>query len=133
MSDETRYLRARYAEEEAFCVASATADLDRLPTIQCKCGRLIYLGAPGRAMADLAAKRKILDFDELWPVLVEGPPSVEVTDLASASMAMVQEIAWMTTLEYRKRFGDDPPTSAVISALLQPYADRDDFDPRWLV
>lgn len=86
VSPEVAYLRARYDEEAEYARRTAAEELDSLPTIQCQCGRRIHLGAPPRQLADVEAKRKILDL---------------------------------------------APTAAVAAALLQPYADRDDFDPIW--
>lgn len=86
VSAEVAYLRARYDEEAEYARRTAAEELDGLPTIQCQCGRRIHLGAPPRQLADVEAKRKILDL---------------------------------------------APMSAIVQALLHPYADRDDFDPNW--
>src|SRR5688572_24136319 len=129
VSPEIAYLRARYDEEEAFVRAGFAGELDKLPTIQCRCGRKMHLGGSQQDLADLAAKRKILDLHESWPVLVEREP-VLVHDVASMTVSLTQDLAWLTTQEYRKRFGIEPPTSPVIHALLQPYASRPDF-PGW--
>lgn len=135
MSPEVTYLRARYDEEEAFYQASVEGDLYRLPYLVCKCGRSIYLGAPGSTPADLAAKRKILDLHDQWPMLLETPPVMEMQAHLPGEpweAHFTQQIDWVTTQQYRRRFGHEPPTSPIIRALLQPYADRDDFDPAWV-
>lgn len=132
MSPEVEYLRARYDEEEAYALASIAGELDKLPTIQCHCGRRIHLGARGPALADLAAKRKILDQHEQWPVYVERPPVLDVAPNREDWVVHVtQSIDWVSTQQYRYRFGAEPPTSPIIRALLQPYADREDFPPMW--
>jgi hypothetical protein len=134
VSPEVAYLRARYDEEAEYAHRTAAEELDYLPTIQCQCGRRIHLGAPPRQLADVEAKRKILDLHDAWPVLLETPPVVEVQPHEPGEQWVAhftQQIDWVTTQQYRNRFGYDPPTSPIIRALLQPYADRDDFDRSW--
>lgn len=133
MSPEVTYLRARYDEEAEFARRTIAEDLDYLPTIECKCGRRIHLGAPARQLWDVEAKRKILDLHEQWPVLLERIQPEPIQRLTGESLApnLAAWVEWITTQEYRARFGDDPPTSSIIRAMLQPYADRDDFDPEW--
>ena len=94
--------------------------------------RVIY--DPARVLAEVEAKRRIVALHEQWPVLVEGPPEVEMgdpTDLGSMAARMAQRVAWLTTQEYRKRFGDEPPTSPMLAALAEVYADHPDYDEAW--
>lgn len=134
MSPEVAYLRARYEEEAETCRRSRVPELDHLPTIQCRCGRRIHIGPGDQQCAEVVAKMKILDFHEAWPVLLETPPVVEMQAHQPGEpweAHITQQIGWVTTQQYRARFGNEPPTSPIIRALLQVYAYRTDFDPTW--
>lgn len=121
----TEFLRARYAEEEnAARIAAATP----------RAAMNITRWHPAHVLADIASKRKILELHESWPVLIRRPePEVVLsTDGLGQVFASVSErMEWITNQEYRKRFGDEPPTSPIILALLQPYAEHPDFEERW--
>lgn len=85
-------------------------------------------------LADIAAKRAILELHKQWPVLVEGPAKFDQPDasgLDSVAFKMSRQIAWMTDQEYRKRFGDEPPTSAIMRALASVYSDHPDYLEEW--
>lgn len=104
-----------------------------------------YLGGPWgehaarwdmtRVLADVAAKRRALDLHEQWVVLITTPPKVEQArdplDFSDYRVRMTQQIDFATREEYRRRFGDEPPTAPFIVALIQPYAEHPDFDPAW--
>ena len=86
-----------------------------------------------RMLAEVAAKRAILDLHESWPVLVETQPEFITTadDSGSMAMRMSKRVAWLTEQEYRARFGDEPPTSPIVLALAQPYAGREGWREEW--
>lgn len=86
-----------------------------------------------RKMAEVAAKRAIIELHESWPVLAETPPTFENvdSDIDSVAYRASQKIAWLTTQEYRARFGEEPPTAPVLRALASVYADHPDYDPKW--
>lgn len=89
---------------------------------------------PASVLADIAAKRRIVELHEQWPVLVERPPELvlsDPSDLGSMSVKMTQQIRWATEQEYRNRFGDEPPTSPIMRALVSVYADHPDFQEIW--
>jgi hypothetical protein len=87
---------------------------------------------PARVLADVGAKRRILEMHESWPVLVERPPVMKFADgVENLAVSMSQQVAWLTTKEYRARFGDEPPTSLILRALALPYADHPDYDESW--
>jgi uncharacterized protein DUF6221 len=157
MSPEIMYLHARYDELEDAAKAASTDQASWVGTD----GKLyhapsyghphdvvavglwgdiedadlahIVLNDPAYVLADVAAKRAILDLHEQWPVLLERiqPGPVERHTAEHIAPNLTAWIEWTTTQEYRKRFGKEPPTSTIIQAMLQPYADRDDFDPTW--
>ncbi len=134
MSPEVAYLRLRYDEEATNARASIAGRLDEIPTIQCQCGRRIHIGPGPQQLADIEAKQEILTLHESWAVLLETPPVIEMQAHVPGQpweAHFTQQIDWVTTQQYRARFGDDPPTSPIIRALLRPYAWRDDFDPAW--
>lgn len=139
MNDErTEFLTARYDEEEAVArgvlVQWPGGSVHGWEMDTCTWDSFDYAVSlsPERALADIAAKRAILALHESWPVLVEGKPEFETSsDVADMTMRVSQQMVWLTNQEYRKRFGDEPPTSPIIRALLQPYAEHPDFDPAW--
>ena len=82
-----------------------------------------------RELAECEAKRRILDFHESWPVLVEEQPRFQTVDrgLDSLAFSVSQRMAWLTTAEYRARFGVEPPTSPMLEALAAVYSDHPDY------
>lgn len=100
-------------------------------------GRHIALHDPDSVLADCAARLKIIELHESWPVLLEGQPRVE-PDLGAwpvgneAVYKMTQRIAWLTVREYRARFGEEPPTGPILRLLAARYADHSDFRDEWL-
>lgn len=146
MSGEVAYLRARFDEEEALARGAAgyesrvywdhalAARHLRAPSVE-----HYDTWTPGRVMAEIKAKRAILDFHDAWPVLttsepkpeLRGPAEITPDSLGRLSFHVRETIDWLTTRQYIERFGVEPPTSAVIRAMLQVYADRDDFHPEW--
>lgn len=89
---------------------------------------------PARVLAECEAKRQIIKLHESWPVLVEMPidlsPETALTS-QSTVFRVSKQIAWMTDREYRKRFGDEPPTAPMIHALAAVYAAHPDYLPEW--
>lgn len=89
---------------------------------------------PARVLAQCQRDRRIIELHDQWPVLVETPPTLEPvdpTDINSMAIRVTQQIAWQTEQQYRERFGTEPPTSQIIAAMLEVYADRDDFPEEW--
>lgn len=136
------FLMARYDEDEAVArdtLANALAPWDQARQILYRAGwhseraeAHIERWHPARVLADIAAKRAIVALHESWPVLVEGKPEFEASsDVAEMVMRVTRQIAWLTNQEYRKRFGDEPPTAPMLRALAQPYIEHADFDPAW--
>lgn len=151
MTTLTEFLRARLDEDEAVARQGDPADLDELdyeaeerwsaqPHGQ-DCGHRMgerlqdsrSCRYPARVLADIEAKRAIVDWHENWPVLVETQPEfVPVSkDVTSMTFRMTQQIAWLTNREYVARFGTEPPTAPVLRMLAQPYADHPDYNPAW--
>jgi len=90
--------------------------------------------SPARVLAECAAKRAIIKQHEQWPVLVESEPSPmeKVADgLSDMTYRMTRQIAWLTTREYIKRFGIEPPTAPTIAALSAVYKDHPDYQQEW--
>jgi len=107
MSAELRYLRDRYAEEEVDAQSVPQYNGDEQWVLDPQYDyhdqtRVLWV-SPAHVLADIAAKRAIL--------------------------AMHEQA--LTTDAYRKRLGAAPHTEIIVRVLLQPYAARADFDPRW--
>jgi hypothetical protein len=94
-----------------------------------------YWGAQAwwrRRLAEPEAKRQIVELHKSWPVLVEGPPEMTKADsLSDMTFRLTRQIAWLTQEEYRKRFGDEPPTTPMLRALAAVYADHPDYREEW--
>ena len=88
---------------------------------------------PTRVLAECAAKRAIVELHQQWPVFVEKAPTYNDVALDVNEMAFraTREILWLTEQEYRKRFGDEPPTTPMMKALAAIYSDHHDYDPEW--
>lgn len=89
---------------------------------------------PSRVLAEIAAKRAIIEFHKQWPILVDTPPKIERDDSAgldSVAFRMTRQITWATEQEYRKRFGDEPPTTPMMRALASVYSDHPDYREEW--
>lgn len=93
------------------------------------------LNDPAHVLAWCETVRRIMAFHESWPVLVETPMEVTVdsADISGMTMRATQQIAWLTTKEYRARFGDEPPTAPMLAALALPDASHPDYDPAWAI
>lgn len=125
----TEFLLARIAEDEA----AATDVLDRVPAGTALLANSVRFYA-SRVLAECEAKRRIVEFHDSWPVLMETPPVFENVDpdyAQSMVMRATQQIQWLTEQEYRKRFGDEPPTAPMLVALAAVYADHPDYDEAW--
>lgn len=89
---------------------------------------------PDRVRSECEAKRRIVEFHESWPVLVESPPAfdnVDPADLNSMTYRMSKQIAWTTQEQYRVRFGEDPPTAPMLAVMAEVYADHPDYREEW--
>lgn len=88
---------------------------------------------PARVLAECEVKRRIVEWHESWPVLVEQEPTIDRVgnDLTTVALRASQQIAWLTHREYRARFGDEPPTAPILRLLALPYADHPDYREEW--
>ena len=89
---------------------------------------------PSRLLAECEAKKKIIEWHQSWPVLVQTPPTFEnneSTDPSRIVLRASQQIAWLTQQEYVKRFGTAPPSAPILRLLALPYADREGYDESW--
>lgn len=80
--------------------------------------------------------KKVVEFHQNWPVLVETPVEFEVDmmpdSFETVSYKMQKRMLWMTEQEYIKRFGKEPVTAPLIKMLLQSWTSHEDFNPDWL-
>lgn len=125
------FLLARIEEDEerASLVTVQSVDMsDNVPKIRHRAIR-------DRVLAECEAKRRIVEWHQSWPVLVETPvemdPVTAADDPATMAMRVSQRLAWLTEQEYRTKFGDEPPNAPMIAALAAVYADHPDYDEEW--
>lgn len=91
-------------------------------------------------LREIAFRRKILDFHQSWPVLVEERPTFKVVerdgDLKDITGALTMEMQvkyqWMIAEDYRKVFGLEPPSAPILKEMAKLYSDHPDFNPDWL-
>lgn len=88
-----------------------------------------------RMLSECEAKRAIVKQHEQWPVLTERPaPEVGVVnpyDLQATTLRMSKHLDWLTEQEYRKKFGDEPPTAPMLKELAAIYSDHPDYREEW--
>jgi hypothetical protein len=127
------FLTARLYEDEA--AVRRIADCDYFHGVESDAEvEVLRFADPARVLAEVEAKRRIMEFHESWPVLVEQRPMlapVDAGDLSGFVMRASSQIAWMTEKEYRRKFGDEPPTAPMLAALAAVYADHPDYDETW--
>ena len=80
----------------------------------------------------------ILRWHNTWPVLVETPPVFEdAEDMATTTdmiaFRVTQQLDWLTTQEFKKRFGKDAPTAPLIRQIAQMWDTHPDFCEEWRV
>jgi len=117
--DEARYEALGYPDD-AFWVGGALAD-----TVRELAQRLVE---------ECAAKRRIVELHESWPVLVETPGEIDLAmadDPSQIAYRASRRLAWLTEREYRNRFGEEPPTAPIVAALASVYADHPDYREEW--
>lgn len=129
----TEFMLARIAEDEAVAdQCEENPDCLVGPEHVTGIGRVMVVGR-SRVLAECEAKRHIIEWHESWPVLVETQPEFTPTgaDVQTMTFQMSQKIAWLTTQEYRARFGDEPPSSPMLRALAAVYSDHPDYRDEW--
>ena len=135
------FLRARYDEREAKAradLASAWAG-HMLGLVGWRDAPVhIYNAAQAHAireaqdvLADVEAKRAIIDWHENWPVLVEARPEVRADSIDALHYTMSRQMAWLTEREYVAQFGSEPPTGPILRLLALPYASHPDYRQEW--
>jgi hypothetical protein len=128
----TEFLLARIAEDEEAADQSV-----QLPSGLLHIGSpdtpLILVWSPARVLAECEAKRRIVEWHEKWPVLVQTEPKMETdpTDIRGYTMRMTQQIQWQTEREYFRRFGEAPPSGPILRLLAAVYADHPDYREEW--
>lgn len=98
MSDIIEFLNDRLDEDEARAQHALNADLDHLPTVECRCGRRLHLGGDAdRALREVEAKRAIILLHApgepwcdcgTWDTTVHGESSYEVCPTIQALAAV---------------------------------------------
>lgn len=73
--------------------------------------------------------------DELWPVITQEPPALQVinsvSDFNTVSYQLRQNMEWHTRDSYIKHFGQDPPTNTIVLSLARIWRSREGFQPEW--
>lgn len=95
-------------------------------------------GSPARVLADVAAKRRIVEWHENWPVFVEQRPEMpsmrpfgDPDAMQDLHYSMARQFEWLTHREYVTRFGSEPPTAPILRFLALPYASHPDYRQEW--
>lgn len=89
---------------------------------------------PHTVLAEVAFKREILEQHRSWPVLASEPPSLEPmqsNDPSEFRYQMTQRMRWLTTADYVKHFGTEPPVAPMIRKMAAIWADHPDYDQEW--
>ena len=140
MSDLADFVRARLGEEEEAARAAIAERVRVSRDGEEPDWRFAYwpdLGAPAvvvggeRVLADVEAKRAIIDWHANWPVLVETQPEVRADSIDALHYTMSRQMAWLTEREYVAQFGSEPPTGPILRLLALPYASHPDYRQEW--
>lgn len=79
----------------------------------------------------------IVGWHESWPVLVETEPKFETFQpgdgLDQVGMRMTLMFDWISTNEFKKRFGKEAPTAPLLRQLASMWDDHVDFQQEWVV
>lgn len=82
----------------------------------------------------VALAEAILEMHETWPVLVQSKPELAHDDdfvFDHITLQMTRQIQWLTTQEYRERFGDEPRSNAVVLKLAAIWSAHPDYREEW--
>lgn len=132
LTDITEFLLSRIAEDEEAARLSPMRTWEaRIPgtfepiqilhkrkdvvaaDVEENAARHIARWTPARVLAECEAKRRIIEFHQQWPVLIDERPkfTLRTDPLDDLTYLVTQQLAWLTTREYVARFGHEPPTS----------------------
>lgn len=85
--------------------------------------------------ADVRFKRKVVDLALNWPILLQTEPTlthkVEKDSLSTVVFEMQAHYQFVLVNEYKRLFGEDPPTSPLLIEMAQIYSDHPNFNPEW--
>lgn len=130
MSEIVEFLKARLDEDEARAQHALNADLDHLPTVECRCGRRLHLGGDAdRALREVEAKRRIIAMHHLAEL--ECPQSEGDYRCCEeyTCQCQIDALDLRDAVEVRDQHAEWPcPT---VRALAAVYADHPEYDPEW--
>lgn len=132
----TEFLLARIAEDEQRARGAAIEwdeewQLMEFEDLSEAAFAHVRILSPSRVMAECKSKRAIVAWHEQWPTLVEGLDEIAGGDMSTISASITRRMAWVTQREYVKVFGTEPPTTAMIRAMAEVYADRPGYREEW--
>jgi hypothetical protein len=83
----------------------------------------------------LETHKLIVDWHQNWPVLLQEEPKLErgVSTVDEITYTMSQKLEWLTQEEYRKRFGDEPPTAPLLRQMAAKYSWHPDYNTEWAI
>lgn len=81
---------------------------------------------------------KVVEMHKDWPVLLKTPSEIKpdyndqfVDHIDNIKFTMTQQIAFLTQEEYRKKFGNEPPTAPMVLSIARMWSDHPDFKEEW--
>lgn len=80
------------------------------------------------------ALRRIVQWHDNWPVMVETRPTFEWKTWNGDDVVakVTQQMNWLTQAEYIKRFGTEPPTAPILAMIAGMWSSHPDFDQDWV-
>lgn len=87
--------------------------------------------------AEVRFKRKVVELAQNWPILLQTEPTlthkVEKDSLSTVVFEMQAHYQFVLVNEYKRLFGEDPPTSPLLLEMAQIYSDHPIFKPEWKI
>lgn len=80
----------------------------------------------------------VLNWHDSWPVLVESQPEFEDVQYGGEAIdrvvvRMTQKFEWVTTQEYKRKFGVDSPVAPLIRQMAMMWDTHPEFQDEWRI
>lgn len=89
----------------------------------------------GKYPAEFAeAIAQILDIHSRWPVLVYSTPTLKAEEGVTPDqliMRVTQKVNWMIEKEYKRKFGEEPPTGPILRIIAGIWEWHQDYNDAW--
>lgn len=77
---------------------------------------------------------EIIEWHSRWPVLTYSTPTMKSEIGATPDqlvLRMSQKVNWMIEKEYRRKFGEEPPTGPILKIIAAMWEWHEDYNDAW--